>query len=77
MFRGHETGCVWRGVHPSPPPIIENFPLLPAENITFFKNCIVLSGKFFCIPLYTPQSLVLRAATEFVDILSEVFLIRF
>jgi hypothetical protein len=28
--------------------------LLPAEKIKFFKNFIVLSGKFFCIPLYTP-----------------------
>ncbi len=45
------------------PPIIENFPLLLEETINFFENFIVLSGKFFCIPLYIPQSLVLRAAT--------------
>ncbi len=72
MFRAAKVG-VCGGVCTPPPPIIENFPLLSAEKIKFFKNFIVLSGKFFCIPLYTPQSLVLRAATEYVDILSEVF----
>ncbi len=41
---------VFGGMYTPPPPIIENFPLLSAKRLRFFKNFIILSEKVFYIP---------------------------